>query len=242
METDFRLLVIADVHYAPSESDAGEPVREEYLRGRELFVSALRGARRAGFDAVAQMGDMVNDGASPRAASALGELRSEMDALAGDVPRLVVPGNHDPAGARTLERLGARAGLHEIGGFRFIVFTDAFDGLLASRGEAGRRLLADAAGRAGGPIVACQHNPLHPPTEAACPYMLSDRGDVMRQYSQCGVLLSISGHYHPGQPLHRAGGVWYVTAPALCTPPFCYLTIVLRANRVAVEPASVGGA
>jgi len=37
---------------------------------------------------------------------------------------------------------------------------------------------------------------------------------VMRDYAQAGVLLSLSGRHHPGQPLSRADGVHKELRPA----------------------------
>jgi len=241
MDGPLRLLVIADVHYATCLMDAAGPVRRQCLRGRELLSAALDDAgRRGGFDVLVLLGDMLNNGDSPRAGSALADLRAELDRRAGNVPRLVVPGNHDGPAERALTVLGGQAGLHEIGGYRFVVFADAYDGDLAARGPAGRDLLIRLARPGGGLLVVCQHNPMDPVIEEDYPYMLTDRPDVMQDYAEAGVLLSLSGHYHPGQPLHQTEGVWYFTAPALCEPPFPYSRVVLDSRRVAVEQVRLG--
>lgn len=237
MSSPLRILVITDVHYATCDADAVGPAKRHCLRGRELLGAALRDARGR-FDVLALLGDMLNNGASPQAAAALRNLREEIDRHANDIPRLVVPGNHDEDPQCLLDILGGRAGLHEIGGYRFVVHADPFDGILATRTDADRRALTDLAARPGGPIVVCQHNPIHPPIEADYPYMLTNRDDVMADYARAGVLLSISGHYHAGLPRHDLDGVAYLTAPALCEAPFPYTVVTLDGRNVTVEQHS----
>jgi len=237
MGSPLRILVVTDIHYATCAADAVGPEKRHCLRGRELLAAALADAHGR-FDVLALLGDMLNNGASQQAAAALGDLRDEIDRLAADIPRLVVPGNHDEDPERLLDILGGRAGRHEIGGVRFVACADSFDGILATRAESDRRALAEIAARPGGPIVVCQHNPLHPPIEDDYPYMLTNREDVMADYARAGVLLSISGHYHAGQPLHTVDGVAYLTAPALCEAPFPYTIVTLHGQNVSVQQYS----
>jgi len=231
----FRLLVLADLHYSPQ----GEPVgaRQRAL-GCELARRAIEDARRrGGFDAVALTGDLLDDGTLPGAADAIGQVRDEIAAAVDGAPVLVVPGNHDGDPQRLWRAFDTRPGLHEIGGYRFVVFADKYgvDNVCA-RGPAGREMLAEAAARPGGPIVAIQHNPLSPQLDCSdYPYMPTDRDAVMADYARSGVLLSLSGHYHPGQPLNTDAGVHYYTAPVLCEPPFRYALVTLAGRDVAVD-------
>jgi len=230
-----RLLVIADAHYAASPA-AGAGGRPCPL-GCELIRRAVEDARcRGGFDAVALMGDLLDDGSSPRAGDDLRDIREHVEAAGVDVPVLAVPGNHDGDGRRLLAALGCRPGLREIGGYRFFTFADAYgEGDNCARSEPDRRSLLAAARQDGPPIVALQHNPVHPPIESDYPYMHANRDEVLRDYRAAGVLVSVSGHYHPGQPLSAEGGVRYFTAPALCEPPFRYAVLTLRGRSVGVE-------
>jgi len=204
------------------------------LLGAELTRRAIEDARfRGGFDAVALMGDLLEDGAAPHAAGDLDVLRAEiLDHI--DVPVLVVPGNHDNADA-VLAAFGFTPGLHEIGDYRFLTFADQFDGNLAARGDRGRQSLLDMSAQRGGPIIVLQHNPMNPAIESDYPYMLTNRPDVMSDYARAGVTLSISGHYHAGQELNLAEGVGYFTAPALCELPFRYAIVTFRGAQCEVE-------
>jgi len=238
MPTEFRILVLADAHFdsvgAPGEDGCSKAPFELGLApiGRALADAE----RKGGFDCVALLGDLLDDGSSPHAAEDLAAVRGQIQAGAPDAPLLVVPGNHDGDADRFLAAFGQRPGLHELGGYRFVTFADPYSqDDLCTRRESDRAFLAALARQGGGPIVAVQHNPMNPVIESDYPYMLTNRDLVMGDYEQAGVLLSISGHYHPGQELSDAGGVRYFTCPALCEAPFRYGLIWLRGRRVRVE-------
>jgi len=235
---DFRLLVIADTHYGPGTSPEGTRC---YELGCELLRRAIEDAKRRGgekpFDAIALMGDLVNNGRDADSDARLAELWATIDEAAPDAPLLVVPGNHDKAGGPLPPAFRATPGLRELGGYRFLVFDDPYaEGDFCTRREADRRLLSDLAAAEGGPVVVLQHNPMNPPVDYdEYPFMLTNREQVMRDYASASVLLSLSGHYHDGQPLNFADGVAYFTAPALCQPPFEYAVVTLKGREVSVE-------
>jgi histidinol phosphatase-like PHP family hydrolase len=192
------------------------------------------------------MGDLVNEARTASAAEDMRALRAEIEKAAPGTPLLAVPGNHDNDGDLVLRTFQTRGGVRELGGYRFVMFCDEYeDHQYCARSGEGLELIRDlaaasrhgrVAGATGGPIVALQHNPMDPVIEDSYPYMLSNRQEVLRGYEQAGVLLSISGHWHCGQPLHAGpGGVRYFTAPALCEQPFYYAIVTLSGREVAVE-------
>ena len=229
-----KLLVITDLHYASCEADTiGSPTERCCPLGCELIKRVIADARhRGGFDCLAIIGDLLNRGTSPRAGEDLKALQTTILSSLGDTPLLIVPGNHDNDIERLMAAFAQRPGVHDVGPYRFITFADAYaEGDLCTRSESGRRLLADQAGN----IIVLQHNPMNPPIENDYPYMLTNRREVMADYSAAGVMLSISGHYHKGQSLNVADGVRYFTAPAVCEAPFRYAMITLRGREVDVE-------
>jgi len=242
MTSPFRLLVIADVHYAATAEDAaGAPARRDCHAGRELLRRAVDDAVvRGGVDAVALLGDLLNGGDTPSAEATLAALRNEIRVVLPETPILLVPGNHDGDAARALTVFGTRPGLHEIGGYRFLVFADAYDaGDRCMRSEADARLL-DRIGRTfGGPIVVLQHNPVWPPIDDPYPFTLTGADTLVRDYAHAGVTLSVSGHFHAGQPLSTREGMQFLTAPALCEAPFRYALVTLEGSRVSVETRSL---
>jgi len=234
----FRLLVITDVHYTSDAATAAGAAAGRHGRiGRELLRRAVEDARRrGGFDAIALLGDLVEDGLAPHAPGDLQALAAELATAAPDTPLLVVAGNHDGPAQAVLDAFACRSGLVELGGYRFWAFCDAYEQAThGTRGEADRRRLGELAARPGGPIVAIQHNPIHPPIVSDYPYMLTNGEAIRRDYEEAGVLLSISGHYHAGQELTVADGVRYYTAPALSERPFGYALVTFRGREVAVE-------
>jgi len=238
MGAAFRLLVLADIHYAPSEADAADaPPERRCTFGLELVRRAIADARlRGGFDAIALLGDLLNNGNLPTAANALTDLRDALAQAAPDTPLLITPGNHDGDAGLVYAIFDARPRLHEMGGYRFIVFADSYDAAdRCTRRDEDRRLLHRLAQEPGGPIVALQHNPLYPPIESDYPYMLTRSADVMRDYAEAQVLLSLSGHYHAGQPVTLRHGTAYVAVPALAEAPFSYALVTLQGHEALVE-------
>lgn len=232
----FRLLVLADAHYAPPGAEVTWPAERHCRRGCELLVRAIEAAREAGtVDAVALMGDLLEDGEAPWAAAALRTVHDAVMAAAGRTPLLTVPGNHDGDGERFLAAFDASAAARALGGYHFVTFADAYAAdASCTRRERDRRRLLDLAAEGGGAIVALQHNPLWPDIDSDYPYVLTNRDAVMADYARAGVLLSISGHYHGGQALTRHDGVHYLTVGCLCEAPYRYAIVQLAGRNVEV--------
>jgi len=229
--------VISDLHYAEARNPA-HPKR--YCeQGCRLAGEAIDRARR--LDAIALLGDFLDDGTREGSLGRLVEIRDRVRTAAGDVPLLAVPGNHDGPYDRVFEAFDTRPGLHEIGGYRFVAFADPYaPGDFCTRRDEDLDFPLSIAARPGGPIVALQHGPINPPVHSAdYPYMHTNRQEIMDRYSTAGVLLSLSGHYHKGQPLNLAGGVWYFTVPALVEPPFRYAIVTLQDREVSIEPGQI---
>jgi len=231
---------MSDSHYAEVRDPLADPEYSE--RGCALVGEAIGHAGR--FDAIAFLGDLLADGTSEGSPGRLAEIRDGIRAAAGDVPLLVVPGNHDGPREQVFEAFGTPPGLHETGEYRFVTFVDPYaPGDFCTRTDEDFEFLAGVAERPGGPIIVLQHNPINPqvvyPEEPDYPFMHTNREQIMDSYSDAGALLSLSGHYHRGQPLNRAGGVWYYTVAALVEPPFNYAIVTLRGAGVSVEPGQI---
>ncbi len=239
-DSNFRILLLTDIHYSSADNEAppdeGGPC---FSLGKELITNAVRDARRRGrVDAVIVLGDMIDDSLGPNSHSDLLRVKAALNKSVGDIPLLFVPGNHDGDPSEVLSTFEASEGLYEVGGFRFFIFADPFrDQMYCTRRVSDLDKLARVAADPGGPIIALQHNPLSPKvTGTAYPYMHTNRELILRAYRDAGVLLSLSGHYHPGQDLNEAEGVWFYTAPALCKAPFKYSLVTIGPDRqVGVE-------
>ncbi len=234
----FRLLVLTDAHYDPSASGIGPDARGKYTSlGCELLVRAIDDAnRRGGFDAIAVMGDFLDDGEADWSDQALDQVAAEITQAADGKPILVVPGNHDGPAKRLYKKFGTRPGLVELAGYRFYLSADTCDGDYCTRSDADRKAFTDIASKPGGPLIALQHNPIYPEIVSKSPFMLINYKQVIEDYSAAGVMLSISGHYHRGQPISELAGVKYATVRALSASPFNYSLVTLEGEDVSIAP------
>jgi predicted MPP superfamily phosphohydrolase len=236
------VLVVSDLHYV----GAADHVCLIPRRRSDLGPELLRRAYQCLLDEIGRidlailLGDLVDDGEAPGADADLAEIAGI--ARGWEIPVLAVPGNHDGEYGRFAEVLRCAPGLHEVGGYGFLVYHDAVgEGHVTARPQGGFDLLARvAAERPDLPLVALQHNPLHPPIESDYPFLLTNAKDVLAAYREAGVALSLSGHYHPGQAVHLANGVNCCTVPALCEAPFYFAHVRLDGRAVTVRERALG--
>jgi len=235
--SDLVLVILSDVHFlAASEVGLSGAGRECDL-GAELVQRALADARRrSGFDALVLLGDLLEAGGAPGATADAAALEEVVREAAGEVPRIVVPGNHDGDADLLLTIFDDEPGLHEVKGYRLYSFLDTWEeNDVCRRPPHATERFKEEANRGGGPLIVLQHNPLHPPIESDYPYTIADREAVMAAYEETQVVLSLSGHYHAGQPPSTAGTVRYYTCPALSKNPFRYALVRLRGREVSIS-------
>lgn len=184
-------------------------------------------------DALVLLGDLTDNGGASGADIDLEDLKAEVEKA--KLPVLVIRGNHDAGADRLLSVFGDRPGLHEVKGYGLMTYADGYAaGDVSTRSLEHLRALAEAKPE-GSPLLTFQHNPVYPPIESSYPYNLANAREVMEAYRQAGVVLSVSGHYHPGLPLREHEGVQYLTCPALCESPFPFLMVTVDGNKVSVE-------
>lgn len=181
------------------------------------------------------LGDMVENGLADGAEKDLSTVAEEV--RSPGLPFLALPGNHDKDFERFSRIFGCRPGLHVVGGYGFILFHDFVgEGEVTTRPPEGLDLPGKIASvQPELPLVALQHNPLHPHIENDFPYMLTNADAVLSGYGKAGVILSLSGHYHAGQPAHRVGNITCYTVPAACREPFCFAHVRLRGREVEIH-------
>lgn len=230
------ILVIADPHFVgAADSRSGHPNRHARL-GQLLLRKALERLRHLDVEPglIVLLGDLVDDGGRPGSEADLLTLAGE--AHRTGIPVLAVPGNHDGDAARFAQIFGCEPGIHPVGGFVFLLFHDRrVDGERFERPAESLDLPARAAAaHPGRPLIALQHHPHAPAIDDPYPYALANRQAVMDSYRDASVCLSLSGHYHAGQPAHAVDGVTYLTAPAICEPPYRFLHVRLRGRDIQV--------
>ena len=224
MKSEFRLLTLTDTHCC-----------DQF--GWELLRRAIDDAQlRGGFDAIALLGDMIDGPDLPEAEVVYRELFEQVDLAAPGVPLLAVPGNHDAEPQRRPEVLAPEPSVCELGGYRFVKFVDSYaEGDYCTRSQGDLQKLLELGKQGNSPIIALQHNPIFPEIVTEYPYMHTNGCEVMAGYREAGVLLSISGHFHAGEPLAVWEGVGFLTVAALCEAPFQYALVSLEGRGVKVE-------
>ncbi len=209
--TPLDVLLVSDLHDAAPAAPAS-------IEGAVLLRKAFRRLRAVGVEVnlLIILGDVTAKGAENRLRAVAEE------ASRADTPVLAIPGNHDGDIQRFAEMFDCQPGLHEINGYGFLLFHDTVghDDVTTRPADPLALPARMASERPDLNLIALQHNPIHPPIQHEYPYRLANADQVMTTYQEAGVTLSLSGHYHPGQPVHRVNGVTYYTLPALGDSPF----------------------
>ncbi|MGO8703964.1 MAG: metallophosphoesterase [Candidatus Brocadiia bacterium] len=234
MSEPLTILAMTDLHYLRRlREDRPEPSRV-YRLALEWTVRAIREACRASApDVIVILGDLLEDGASPAAESDAAELAAAV--REAGLPVIVAPGNHDPEAARLLRLFGDRAGVHRIKGYTLYSFTDPYaaDNTCTRPRESIEQFAAEPSS---GPVIAIQHSPIYPPVDStAYPYMPANVPEIMESYRRKNVLLSLSGHFHAGQPPAQKDGTTYLTCASLVEAPFPFQLIRVQGREVRIE-------
>ncbi|WP_326636700.1 HAD-IIIA family hydrolase [Nonomuraea fuscirosea] len=245
-----RIAHITDIHLRSHiPGHPALPVR----RGRtapELLSAALDDARRRGADMIAITGDVVDvpgylfaperDPAPDRAAwqrvrADYRLVRRMLDECG--LAWIAVPGNHDSYRIHA-EELGSGPFVRDVGGLRFVSFWDR-----ESTGNVPRRTLTererfdssllDPGPR---PQVHLQHFVITPRLDDGYPHTYAEGEELQRRTSDSGrVVLSLSGHYHPGSEPATIGPTMFSVTPALVEHPHAYriFDLALDGDRAA---------
>jgi len=234
MPEPLDILVVSDLHFCNHSLTAvPHPLRQSEF-GRVLLRKSLHRLRHLGIHPglIILLGDLVDDGWADGAEKDLSELADTLKIMG--IPALVVHGNHDgdPSQFASLFTL---PGFHQFGGYGFLVFNDTVgSGDLTTRSSTELRSIEEiAADYPDLPLIALQHNPIYPRIECeGYPYMMTNGAEIIDGYTRAQVLLSLSGHYHPGHAPTRLGALTSYTVPALCESPFTFTHLRLTGREV----------
>ena len=234
---ELDVLVVSDMHYVRVAEHEPRLAERRSDLGRALLRGTFQRLQKEGIaiELAIVLGDVVDYGGAVGAERDLAEIAYLLHDLG--VPVLAVPGNHDGDPQRYGAIFRHGPGLFRIAGYGFYVFRDWIGpGDVTVRPPGAVRMPVQIAAQVSElPLVALQHNPLHPPIERDYPYMLANAAAVMAAYREAGVVLSLSGHYHAGQAAHEVDGVIYYTVPALCEAPFRFAHLHLAGRRVTLQ-------
>lgn len=243
-DTGLDLIVLGDIHYVGPDVPARTGSELRFRFGLELGVRAVRDALRSGRpDAVVLVGDIVDRGTAP---GAMDDLRRVRDALAAfNLPVIAVPGNHDDHPGEVERIFGCCRGRHALKGYELVTFVDGYaPGSEVAERPAEQMAVLRELRDAGRPVIALQHPVIRPAIVRDFPYNLAGAEALARAFSEAGVCLSISGHFHAGLQPHTEGGTCYVVCPALSVPPFAYTRLRLVGRDLAAcerVPLSLAG-
>ncbi len=220
MKDCLKLLVIGDIYYlGDAESLTSIPERKAGY-GMEFLQRVIRRFGEEEPDVMVILGDMTDKRGS-------GDIRKILAAVEKfGIPAVIVPGNHDAPGVKPEPLL--------IKNFLLYPFVDSYqeDDKCTRREEDIAKFRLAVKNNPGKKIITLQHNPVYPLIESDYPYNLQNSDKVHRAYAANKVILSLSGHYHPGQRLTYKDGVGYFTVPALCESPFQYAVIEVRGEKI----------
>ena len=231
------LLAIADLHYTGLARQSAQIPQVRGELAQTLLKKVFQRLQHMGVkpDLTVLLGDLVENGNDANAQLDLVSLYGEL--TRSGIPALVVAGNHDESTVPPNGLFDSAPGLHEIGGYGFIVYKDAYsDNHECARTEdaiAMTKAIAEA--HPGLPLIALQHPPIYPAIDSHYPYRPTNAADIIDSFQKAGVVLSLSGHYHKGQKARLHEGVLYHTVSALCEQPFRFSIIRLTGSRVEIE-------
>ncbi len=235
------ILVVTDLHYIGQADNVCTIERRKCRMARTLLRKVFLRLTHMGVkpDLTLLLGDVVNDGLAQNAEEDLKAIREELDE--SNIPTLAVCGNHDGAPGPYAKIFNSPPGLHQHSGYGILLFNDnVAENDVTSRSPAALELPAQTvASHPDLPLIAVQHNPLYPTIECGYPYMPTNTDDILKNYEEAGVILSLSGHFHTGQIAAEHKGVTYHTTPALCESGFHFDLIHLRGREVRIEPLTL---
>lgn len=229
-----RLAVLSDTHF-DGDRQARVGARRAGIADLLLLRAVHRLNRFVRPDLTVLLGDVVNDGSRPEAAEQYQALRRVLDRLR--MPWLALPGNHDGSPEAFYRQFPAPPTALDVGGVRFISFTDPEEPGYNARRLAPELARMEACRADGwkGPVVMLQHVPVFPAGLHPCPYHYINSAEVLAGMSRAGITAAIAGHYHEGFGPLPQDGACFVAAPALCEAPFAYLVVEIDGGGMRVE-------
>lgn len=219
-----RIAAIADIHFA--EGSIYQPGPRRSAIANILFLRAIHRINRfIKPDVTIILGDLVDDGSR----EGLEAVKENIDLI--ESPCIVLPGNHDldeffavfPPPQESLD----------INGVRLLTFLDEErPGYDAHRSERDIARMDQARQDHDGPLVSVQHVPLLPAAASESPYGYTNNAEVWTAFERNGFMLSLSGHWHPGDDLVAREAGPAIVAPALCESPFVFLEINIDTDKI----------
>jgi hypothetical protein len=241
-----RIAHITDLHLRHHLPGSSALPRRLSRAVPDLLEEAVLGLRADAPDLLAVTGDLLDypvgtsDGDLEARAERDLELVREILAPLG-CPMALLYGNHDPPVAFR-KILGLPPPEFDVCGCRVLSFLDEElqDHFPERMGSERRRLLDVLADRDPRPQIHLQHYLVAPERNAGYPHTYREAGRLKASLlDDPRVLLVLSGHYHPGEPLFAEGHVHFAVAPAFCELPHAYRIYHVAGRTVRHEERSL---
>ncbi|MEN8255534.1 MAG: HAD-IIIA family hydrolase [Verrucomicrobiota bacterium] len=246
-----KLAHITDLHIRLHTPGLAPNSPARFHEAYGTFLQALEKIKNEGVDRIVLTGDIVDvpgcvlnptdyyTDLSPLFLPAIGkDYQAVRDALEGTgIPYSIIPGNHDHYPSflavfpEPLEHI-------DQGGFRFVGYHDReWGGNVPHRYDRERkRMVAELSASGSPPQIHLQHFIPFPLIEGDYPFNYHDADNIAAHYAGSGkVVLSLSGHYHPGTGLVEKDGVIYATGKGFCEEPFPFRIYNIDENGVSME-------
>jgi histidinol phosphatase-like PHP family hydrolase len=235
-----RILALSDLHYSDLSRAANISRNDCGVLSRTLLKKAVLRLDYMNLkpDLIVLTGDILACDEHPSAALDLIAIKGEL--TRSGIPYLILPGNHDIGAPEFNRVMSSQSGLHIINGYGFVIFNDQFEKhpqrdscFRASQEiELPRRIAVEHPEL---PLIALQHAPIYPAIDADYPYNPGNSHAIIDSYQQSNVILSLSGHYHPGtQPVSHKNTIYY-TIPALSDSPHPFALIELEGGSANIR-------
>lgn len=229
MTNKLKIAVITDLHYAHKG--------EVNLDGSDVTEFTLtrvvqRLNRLIKPDICLFLGDIIHP--EDNVNECLQAVKNELSKLIS--PYIIIPGNHDPAPEQFYNYFDRPDDIVDFKGFRLLPFIDKEEPEFnASRAPQDIARFARARRDFSGNVIAFQHVTLFPPGKVDSHYNYTNAKEIVDAMQENNVLLSISGHDHPGYSDYSYGVSTFCSAPALSNEPFCFQVINIDGNTISSQ-------
>jgi predicted MPP superfamily phosphohydrolase len=190
-------------------------------------------------DVVVGTGDIIDDAKQPQVPEDLAIIRNILDQLR--VPKIIIPGNHDPYPGVFYEVFERSGFLTVMGRYQILSFIDfCAPGTEESERDRDSMVRMEKA-LSYKPedidmTVTLQHYEIYPEFTGGYPYNYTNATAIREAMEKSKTkVLSVSGHYHKGIPLTEHNGVTYFAGKALCEEPFPFYVIELSGKSVSMR-------
>jgi histidinol-phosphate phosphatase family protein len=246
-----KLAHITDLHIRRHTPGLSPNSPARFRESLDAFFQCLEKVKAQGVDRIILTGDLIDVpesvlnptdyymDLSPAFLPAIQkDYESIRDALeATGIPYTVISGNHDhyPSFFSVFPDTGKTV---DQGGYRFVSYADReWKNNIPHRHDRERkRMVAELADPDSPPQIHIQHFLPFPMVGNEYPFNYHDAENITRLYSESGnVILSLSGHYHPGTEREEKDGVTYATGEGYCEEPFPYCVYTMDKSGISAE-------